>query len=263
MGFSLAACAGVVFAGILGSSFSHDSVYPPGGAWSTPGVATGISTLGFGLVWARVVRIRAGKFPLGWLAAVPLAALNAGTALGLIMMSTESGGGGAGFLGGLVLGATFGAMFWIPALITTLICFGVPLHFAQRAADKGLGSEDRGERTVGVAAACFALLALLLVSGLNRPSVEGLVLASMAVIGLATGAASATYATLREQKRRLFLGAVGRGAEDGYRVTHDAGQSLLVRVTRTPEVYRGADLEEPLVELDDSGDVKRTLEFQQ
>jgi hypothetical protein len=262
VGFSLAACAGVVFAGVLGSSFmSGDDVSPFASGWVTPGLASGISTLLFGLVWARVVRIRSGKFPLGWLAAIPLAALNAGTALGLIM-SAESSGGAAGFLGGLVLGATIGAIFWIPALVVTLLCFGAPLLIAQRAADQGLGSEDRGERTIGVAAACFALLALLLVTGIHHPALEGTVLASMAAIGLVTGTASAIYATTRERKRRLFLGNVVMGAEDGYRVTDAAGQALLVRVTRTPEAYRGVDLEEPLLELDGSGDMKRILQSQ-
>lgn len=259
VGFSLAACAGVVFAGILGPTFSHGGPYPAFAEhWVTPGVASGISTLAFGLVWARVVRIRAGKFPIGWLAAVPLAALNAGTALGLVM-SGEGSGGGEAFFGGLVLGATFGAIFWIPALVVTLVCFGLPLHLAQKAADEGLGSEDRGERTVGVVAACFALGALLLITGVARPLPEAIVLTSLAVAGHLTGAASAIYATIRERKRRLFLGSVVMGTEEGYRVTD--GSTLLVRVTRTPEIYRGADLEEPIVELDGTGDVRRTLEL--
>lgn len=264
VGFSLAACAGVVFAGILGRTFSpgmdgEEPSYLFPHNWLTPGIASGLSTLAFGLVWARVVRMRAGKIPIGWIAAIPLAALNAGTALGLVM-STESSGG-AGFLGGLVLGATFGAMFWIPALVVTLVCFGLPIYFAQQAADKGLGSEDRGERTVGIAAACFAFFALLLSTGIQRPHAEGIVLTSLATLGIFTGLASAIYATKRERKRRVFLGNVVMGSEEGYRVTDGPGQTLLVRVTRTPEIYRGADLEEPLVELDDSGDVRRTLEL--
>ncbi len=265
VGASLAACAGVVFAGILGPAFSPqyesaDGLFPHN--WFTPGIASGLSTLAFGMVWARVVRKRAGKIPIGWIAAVPLAALNAGTALGLVM-STESSGGVPGFFGGLVLGATFGAMFWIPALVVTLVCFGLPIYLAQQAADKGLGSEDRGERTVGIAAACFALFALLVITGVHRPRAEGIILTSLAALGVLAGVASAIYATKRERNRRVFLGSVVMGAEEGFRVTDGAGQTLLVRVTRTPEIYRGADLEEPLVELDDSGDVRRTLELPQ
>lgn len=259
VGFSLAACAGAVFAGLLGPSFSLSDDSPvrafPAGR-ITVGVATGLSTLAFGLVWARVVRIRSGKFPIGWLAAVPLAALNAGTALGLVMAGE---GHGSDFFGGLLLGVTIGAILWIPALMVTLVCFGLPLHLAMKAADDGLGSEDRGERTVGVAAACFALLALLVSTGIQHRQDELIVLASLAVIGAVTGTASAIYATTRERKRRLFLGDVERGVAEGYRVTQAEGQAVLVRVTRTPEIYRGADLEEPVALLDESGDATRTL----
>lgn len=258
VGFSLAACAGVVFAGLLGSALSAGPPYNPlfPNAPVTPGVASGLSTLAFGLVWARVVRVRFGKFPIGWLAAVPLAALNAGTALGLVMAGE---GNRSDLFGGLLLGATVGAIFWIPALMVTLVCFGVPLHLAMKTADHGLGSEDRGERTVGIAAACFAFLALLVSTGIQHPPYELVVLVSLAVIGIATGTASAIYATARERKRRTFLGDVERGVAEGYRVTQASGETVLVRVTRSHEVYRGADLEEPLVLLDESGDARRTL----
>jgi hypothetical protein len=112
---------------------------------------------------------------------------------------------------------------------------------------------------VGVAAACFALFALLMITGIQHRADELIVLVSLAVMGILTGTTSAIYASARERQRRLFLTDVDRGVTEGYRVTQATGQAVLVRVTRTREIYRGADLEEPLALLDESGDARRTF----
>ncbi len=80
---TLAACTGVVttaFDNLVGS-----------GPVSTATICSA-STLAYALVWAALLRTRFGSFPTGWFLAVPLAALNAGTALGFVLWSNPSEG---------------------------------------------------------------------------------------------------------------------------------------------------------------------------
>ena len=256
VGASLAAATGLVLGTLM-----HADVALPSSA----------TTLFFGLLWARVIRARRGGRPVGWLAAVPLAAMNAGAAC-CIVRGVSVGS----FLGA----ATVGVIIWGPALLVTLAIFGVPLYKAQRAADQGLGSEDRGERLVGGVAAAIAALALvglaLSASMAFRSSTEwdgegppesppplpvgGL--AAIAVCGLGAGLAALTYATWRERARRRFVTDVERGAERGYRIdSQPGGASLLVRLSGTePGYYRTPRFAEPVVELDPVGEATRTLD---
>ncbi len=57
-------------------------------------------------------------------------------------------------------GELYGVIFWVPALVLTLLVFGLPSYLAQRAADRGLGSEDRGERVVALVATALGAVAI-------------------------------------------------------------------------------------------------------
>lgn len=70
VGFSLASATGVTLGAIFDAPRVEHAV----------GLASCASTLVFGILWARIVRVRVGKFPAGWVAAIPLAAINAGVA---------------------------------------------------------------------------------------------------------------------------------------------------------------------------------------
>lgn len=214
VGLSLAAATGLVLGTFMRAEVA---------------LASSATTLFFGLVWARVVRVRRGSTPWGWLAAVPLAAVNAGTAFCLDRIDDVEQGFRPSF-GDMVRwfleGTTFGVIVWGPALVVTLVLFGLPLYEAQLAADQGLGSEDRGERFVGAVAGAIAALALV-------------------ALPFAANAVASRPPT-----------------ECGYQIdSQPDGASLLVRVSITEGgYYRAPRLKEPVVELDPHGDAKRTLE---
>ena len=78
-------------------------------------------------IWAATLRKRetigSTNIPLGWALSVPLAALNGALACGLLMsMETPQFGS---FVGGMLLGATFGIMLWAPGLVLVLLLFGI------------------------------------------------------------------------------------------------------------------------------------------
>lgn len=201
---------------VLGTLFHTDVALP-----------SSATTLFFGLLWARVVRARRGGRPVGWLVAVPLAAMNAGAAFCIVHGVS---------VGSFVGAAVFGVVIWGPALVVTLLIFGVPRYRAQRAADHGLGSEDRGERIVGAVAAAIAALTLVALpfaaslasrtpadwDGEGAPETPAPLavggLAAIAVGGLGAGLAALVYATRRERARRRFVSDVERGAKVGYRI---------------------------------------------
>ena len=266
VGLSLAAATGLVLGTFMRAEVA---------------LASSATTLCFGLVWARVVRARRGSTPWGWLAAVPLAAMNAGTAFCIDRIVDQGfrppfGEAVRWFLEG----ATFGVIVWGPALVVTLAIFGLPLYKAQLAADQGLGSEDRGERFVGAVAGAIAGLALVALpfaanAVVSRPPTDGWEgplelaaplpvgwLATIAACGLGAGLAAVVYATRRERARRRFVVGVERGAESGYQIeSQPDGASLLVRVSGTEAgYYRAPRFMEPVVELDPHGEAKRTLE---
>lgn len=249
--FSLAAATGAAFLVVFGG--------PRGSTWH-PAVVSALSTLVYGVFWARMVRSRKGGVPVGWLVAAPFAAMNAGTAC--MLLSLDNSGSHENLVASFFLGATLGGIIWVPALVLTLLFFGVPLYYAQRAADKGLGSEDRGERVVGLAAVAWSLVSFLGLGAEHQQlsSFQVSVLAMLGTIGVLAGVASTVYATGRENARRRFLRQASSGEASGYRVVEIAQQPVLVAVTRTGEAYRAADLATPLAELDADGDARRILE---
>src|SRR4051794_11200871 len=88
VGFLMAACAGVALSVVFGP---NNHLTPPDGVGLSPPLASAFTTLAAGLVWARGFRTRIAGLPVGWLTCVPLAALNAGMALGLILLTERSG----------------------------------------------------------------------------------------------------------------------------------------------------------------------------
>jgi hypothetical protein len=256
VGSALASATGVVLGAIFDRGLELGSV----------GLVSCATTLVFGVLWARIVRVRFGKFPAGWVAAVPLAASNAGVAFALALAIEKAGSSGSSLVEvlslGFVLGASVGIFAWGPALLVTLVLFGLPLYHAQRAADRGLGSEDRGERVVAIMSAVMSALALVgaLASKAATPALAANVATGLA--GLGAGIAAAVYATRRERRRRAFVEKVEAGAAEGYRIdTQLDGPALLVRVAAEQGgYYRAPRLAEPIVELDEQGEAKRSLE---
>lgn len=260
MAASLAATTGSVFGHLLGEPGHLAS--PSFGAF---GVLAGVPTFVVGLLWALALRSRATvgttKLRMGWLLSLPLAALNGALGGGLFLVSTRSmeDSSLSVFLVGGLLGVTFGSVFWVPGLLTTLAFFGLPVAWSQKLAAKGLAGEERGERIVGVASVALASIgALLAAHGAARTSGTlgnvGLALLYLfAAGGIAAGAAAIAMASAREKRRRNFVDEVSRGNVAGYRVDDTAEGKVLVRVTSVGTGYRVANFEEELYELDEMG----------
>jgi hypothetical protein len=228
------------------------------------GIAVPISTLFYGLIWARFVRLRAGRIPIGWLASVPLAAMNAGTACAFSipqMASLVTRGDVAECFGPFVMGASVGAIVWLPALVATLVLFGLPLFFAERAAHKGITGDDHGAVVVGSASTFYCGLMLLwLMYEKNwalASHLQVLPLArALAAVGLVAGLLCVVLARARIRIRRVFLNRVRTGIAPGYRLepVRTVMTARLVRVTEEGVGYRETALVEPLFEIDEHGD---------
>lgn len=230
---------------------------------------TGLPTLLWGVLWARVLRwektVPGSPLRWGWLLSILLAALNGGTALGLMIAS--SGRSGivetiAKFFGGMLLGVTFGAIAWIPGLLAVMLLFGVPIAWAQRQAAKGLEGQERGEGVVGAASAALSVLALLLslkVSTLpGSTGLHVLLMQAIGAMGMLLGGTAMVTARERHLERQRFVEAVERGEVEHFRVdTTDEGK-VLVRVVSQGQGYRVRDYEEEIAALDASGAVTRT-----
>ncbi|AKV02509.1 hypothetical protein AKJ09_09172 [Labilithrix luteola] len=260
MAASLAATTGGVFGYILGQPEpSHTTTF--GGF----GVLAGLPTFVVGLVWALILRSRATvgstNLRVGWLASLPLAALNGALGGGLFMLSsrTVEDSQPAVFLLGALLGVTVGSMFWVPGLLATLAFFGAPLAWSQKLAEKGLAGEERGERVVGIASALLATLgALIALRGTPETSgalgTVGLALLYLfSACGVVAGALAVGMASAREKRRRQFVDEVSKGNVAGYRVDDSSEGKVLVRVTSIGAGYRVANFEEELYELDEMG----------
>lgn len=224
---------------------------------------TALPTLVLGTVWAMLLRWRAtlskSKLRVGWVLSIPLAALNGGIACGLLFAAEGRSEVLVRFLGGLVLGATFGAMFWIPGLILTLLVFGLPIARAQRLSAQGLAGQERGDGFVGAASAAIALLALASTL-LTVPRDGGVwLLRGLAVAAAALGGATLATSAWRERLRRAFVADVEAGRVEHFRVDATAQGKVLVRVVTQGEGYRVADYAEEVAALDREGSVTRGL----
>ncbi|MCL2726323.1 MAG: hypothetical protein FWD69_18030 [Polyangiaceae bacterium] len=269
VGFSLAAATGSVL-GSLGSIF--------GSKVSSAVCASSLATLFYGLLWALALRHRAtiGKSSvrIGWLASIPLAMANSATAV--VLANALDGSGSTNVVEMAVVGATFGALVWLPALIVTLLCFGLPIAWSQRRANSGLAGEEQGEAVVGAISAIIAICAALLLRAwrvvdvnpdtfnpdtyMVYPNVTSMtVVATIAFIGALTGVLATVFAAWRGRARRTFVREVEAGKITNFRVDTTAAGRVLVRVTPGGEGYRVANFEEPIAVLDDLGNAKQSF----
>ena len=230
----------------------------------------GVPTLVIGTFWAWLLR-QPKKVPifgypvsLGWLLSIPLAMLNAGIACGFLMLRESTGGWGFGM--GMIIGATFGALIWVPALLLTILFFGVPISGARKLAEKGLAGRERGEALVGAAAVVVALLALftevMSFSGARLrlpepPLVDHLFILTLAVAALASSGTALVSALARGRARKAFVRDVEAGKVKQFRIDALPEGKVLMRVVAQGEGYRVADFEEEVALLDEAGEVRR------
>jgi hypothetical protein len=248
VGASLAALVAVIFGGML----------------HMPSLYSGLSTAVVGGAWAWALRIRTtlgrSTMRVGWILSLPLATLNAATAASLTFgLGEHDNVSISNLVAGAVLGATFGALFWVPSLVLTLLLFGVPIAWSQKLAAKGLAGEERGERLVGMVTVVLAVVAFALAqgclgAGLSHELVPGLLFGRVAaIVACVAGGAALALSHLRELRRRAFVARAEAGEIHGFRVdAHEEGK-VLVRVTSNGEGYRVADFQEEIYLLDEEG----------
>lgn len=251
VGVSMAAATGAVFRALMGSGGDGKVVW-----------YTAVPTLVLGTLWAVLLRWRktvgTSSLRMGWLLSVPLAALNGGLAAGLLLLNDRTPAGSLErFFLGVLMGTTFGAMFWIPGLVMVLMAFGVPIAWAQRQAAQGLAGQERGDGLVGAASALVALLAAL--TALYRTDTRGGVaeVLALSVLGLVLGAATMAMAAWRDRQRRAFVAAVEAGQVQHFRIDPSPEGKVLVRIVAQGQGYRVADFAEEVAALDRDGAVTR------
>ena len=231
------------------------------------GAVSGLPTLLIGLAWAWLLRkpktLAWSPIRVGWIASIPLALLNAALSAALLFsVKGSSNFDVIGFFAIALYGATLGAIVWIPALIATLVCFGVPIAWAQRLAKKGLAGEERGEWIVGLACLVMSLVGLFIAFesvpftgssldyAIQVPRVLG-------ILGALAGATTTGLAWARESRRRAFVAGAEAGKIPGYRIESSDEGKVLIRVVSQGKGYRVADFEQELFELDAEGEARR------
>ena len=250
IGVSLAAITAVIFTGIFG--WTRDPM----------GIITGAPTLVFGTLWALLLRWRRtmfnGKVRVGWLASIPLAMANAAVAAGLMLSMLDHGSKPVlNFFMGLMAGATIGVMFWGPALIATLIFFGLPIAWGQRLAQKGLAGQERGDGIVGLTSAVIAAAALFASVFVKARYGSAWFTTSLSAIGVTLGALTMVTAWVRDRQRRAFVAKVEAGEVPRFRIEPSAEGKVLVRIVSQGEGYRVADFAEEVARIDETGEVTR------
>ena len=255
VGFALASVVAALLGPVLDGMNGH---------LAANSVPCGFPTLVCGMVWAWLIRRpgTVGKTQLrwGWVASVPLAALNSGLTAAVCINEGDSFEIGR-FLLMVVLGAVFGVIIWAPALVATLVGFGLPIARARKLATQGLAGEERGERIVGLSCAAIGAigLALTLTPALaSGQSGANLAIArALGLLGLLAGATSTILASARAARRRAFVASAEAGKVPGYRIEATAEGKVLVRIVAQGKGYRVADFEEEVFELDAEGEAKR------
>ncbi len=241
----------------------------------------GLPTLIVGAVWAALLRWRktigSTSFRWAWLLSVPLAMINAGVAAGILLVGQERGSELLSVLVmGFVLGCTLGAAIWVPALVATLIAFGIPIAWSQSLARKGLAGEERGEWIVGICCAVLSAFGLVLALAVPAP-LEGNwrswepswhrtleyvgrgLLYGLGSLGVLLGGASTLLARSREAQRRRFVAEAEAGRMSGFRVDESPEGKVLVRVSSQGGGYRVADFREEVFLLDEEGQAQKAL----
>jgi hypothetical protein len=257
------AAVGLALSGVVGAVIA--TIFHTGHVFSSARGLDALPTLLCGLAWAWLLRRPAtvGKTSIrwGWVASIPLAMVNAGLTLAVMITLSERVDLGKFMLAAL-LGATFGAMVWIPALLATLALFGLPIASAQRLAKKGLAGEERGELIVGLVCAVMSLVGLVIsFEGSHPPGFDAgpwiEIPRLLAFLGLVCGAGTTSIAQARAARRRAFVTDAEAGKIPGYRIDATEEGKVLVRIVAQGKGYRVADFEEEVFELDAEGEAKR------
>jgi hypothetical protein len=262
VGCSLASLTGAA----LSFVFNHDS---------TLACSSSVSTFVAGAIWTLLFRLRRriGKrrIRVGWVAAIPLAASNAAGAIVLAAIAESHGQYLLDLVPAGLLAATAGVIIWLPALLVTVVLFGLPLVRAQSLAERGLAGEERGERVVGSVSALLGACGVLLNGGMllnggqllkdrfyfgPRDSLVPLTLAFPAIL---FGAIAALLALARERDRRRFIADVEKGLVDGYRVSATTEGKVLMRVANPAQPYRG-EQHQALLALDEEGNAVASID---
>jgi hypothetical protein len=268
VGASVAACTASAFMYLLS---------PYQWTWT---FIVGLPTAFCASLWAVCLRWRKTTktgVRYGWLLSVPLAALCSALSGGLFfafgMGAFEERTARIGtFVGGVLLGGTFGVVVWLPALLLVLAAFGLPIARAQRMARLGVAGEERGEILVGFVSAVLGALALAIAyaapehagdwtpNGWATYTGAGRVLMHLlALVAVGAGITAAWVARAREARRQTFVARVEASEVPGFRVEKSAAGKVLLRVAPVAH-YRVADVTEELFELDESGSVTRPLQ---
>lgn len=253
MGLSLAALSG----GLL-----HGSEH-------ALGLAAVLPTPFFGIVMAHLLR-RMGRTRARWrwLASAPLAMTN--VAVGAAILEPSD------ILRSLTIGATAGAIVWIPLLVFTMLCFGGPIETSQRLAAEGLAGEEHGERRLAMVCTTVAVVGLvaaalfgpkatvyipqaLPVARSPAATLGAILTWSLGILGASTGAWTVMVARRRERERRAFVADVASGEVAGYRVETFAEGKRLIRVATEAIAYRVADREDEVYALDETGAARHAL----
>lgn len=231
-----------------------------------PGALGGAPTFVVGLLWAWLLRdprtLGKSSIRLGWTASVPLAILNAAATATVIFGSGAHPMRLLEIVALMVYAATLGAIVWLPALLATLLCFGVPIAWAQRLAKNGLAGAERGEWIVGLACLVMSGVGLLIAFGASagpHADVDAAIWAPRAfgILGALAGATSTGLAWAREARRRAFVVDAAAGKIPGYRIDATAEGKVLIRIVTQGRGYRVADFEQEVFELDAEGEATR------
>jgi hypothetical protein len=206
----------------------------------------GIPTVVVATAWATVMRSNRvspiGGLRWGWVAAAPLALLD--MEIQAAQLDVPS------LAERLLLGATYGALLWVPGMLLVLGAYGVPMARAQRLGKLGLDEGERGETFVALVSAGIAAAAFVIADTVNGHVVE---LGDPRFLGVSNegffdglagasilcGAAAAALAALRRDTRRRFLARAEAGQERGFRVEMTSRGKVLV-ADGAPATYRNA-----------------------
>lgn len=222
---------------------------------NTDPTGTTLATVSCGALWAWLVLPdpRQGRAPTltSFAVAIPLAILNASLSAASLFAKDGVAGHHLGDLvsslvGGALAGATFGAVYWIPGLVLTLLWFGLPLRAARAWARRGLDDAETGLGLVAVAAALPALATVLIAKGSAAGALVGVVATTLA-------AALVALVFARRIRRVGYLDEVGRGRVPGVRLERTRTTTRLVAHHELAEPYRAnAAPDEVLLVLDET-----------
>jgi hypothetical protein len=232
-----------------------------------------VSTLLCGLIWGQVVRQWHWNGYLRWGLCVPLAAVSSGICAAIYTISNysyyEKKYNSAylshqyhdlDVLSNMLWVMSVGSIVWVPAVLATLLVFGLPLRQVERAHAVGLFNVDRAEYKLGLVAALSSLVAstvhltFLVAFPMNWTTV---VFGSLSVFGSGLGARSAVYAHRRIVAREHWIARIRAGECAGFAFATVGTLECVVQLIDVERTYRRAELRTPLLVMQPSGDVQR------